>query len=399
MLKHMLKNLWFLFAQVITVCLAIFFAVKAIRPDLLDNNKPHVTTTILQSNANVGKQPSISTYRGGANKAMPSVVNIFTHSKVNRRLQSQQLDPLFEFFFRDKNLPQDENLEKSPKNVDSLGSGVIVTHDGYILTNNHVITGADTIEVALHDGRTVNAKIIGTDPESDLAVLKINLTKLPAITLAGGYNVEVGDVVLAIGNPFGVGQTITMGIISALKRNHLGINTFENFIQTDAAINPGNSGGALVDTNGNLIGINTAIFSKSGGNQGIGFAIPVLTAKQVMEQLINNGEVVRGWIGIIPRNIDQAIIDALGLKANTGAFVSKVMENGPAQIAGLKAGDIITKIDGKDIQDTASLLNTVAQIKPSTAVDCVILRQQQVIHVKITIGKRPNLQTRQTVLE
>ncbi|MFM2344466.1 MAG: Trypsin-like serine protease, typically periplasmic, contains C-terminal domain [Pseudomonadota bacterium] len=395
----MLKRLWVLFAQVITICLAVFFVIKSVRPDLLDNNKPQVTTTILQSNANVGKQPSILTYRGGANKAMPSVVNIFTHSKVNRKLQTQQLDPLFEFFFRDRNLQPEEDMEKSSKNVDSLGSGVIVTSDGYILTNNHVINGADTIEVALHDGRTVNAKIIGTDPESDLAVLKINLTKLPAITFAGGYNIEVGDVVLAIGNPFGVGQTITMGIISALKRNHLGINTFENFIQTDAAINPGNSGGALVDSNGNLIGINTAIFSKSGGNQGIGFAIPVLTAKQVMEQLINNGEVVRGWIGIIPRNIDQTVIDALGLKSNTGAFISKVMENGPAQKAGLKAGDIITKIGGKDIQDTASLLNTVAQIKPNTTVECTVLRQQQIISVKITIGKRPNLQAKQEPLE
>ncbi len=388
----MLKRLWVLFAQVIAICLAVFFVLKAVRPDLLENDKPSVTTTILQANTTAGKQPGILTYRGAANKAMPSVVNIFTHSKVNRRVQTQQLDPLFEFFFRDKNLQPEEELPNAAKNIDSLGSGVIITHDGYILTNNHVINGADTIEVALHDGKTVNAKIVGTDPESDLAVLKINLTKLPAITLAGGYNVEVGDVVLAIGNPFGVGQTITMGIISALKRNHLGINTFENFIQTDAAINPGNSGGALVDSNGNLIGINTAIFSKSGGNQGIGFAIPITTAKQVMEQLINSGQVTRGWIGIIPHNIDQSIINALSLKSNTGAFVNKVMENGPAQTAGLKAGDIITKIDGKDIQDTASLLNTVAQIKPGNSVNCSILRQNQIVNLKITIGKRQNLQ-------
>jgi serine protease DegQ len=388
----MLKRLWFLLAQVITVALGIFFVTKTLKPEWIDAKKPEITTTIVQSNTQTNKQNGALSYRNAATKAMPAVVNIFTHSKIERNLQRQQLDPLFEFFFNRRLAPEDNDNMPQEKQANSLGSGVIVTADGYILTNNHVVKNADSIEVALHDGRTVNAKLIGADPDTDLAVLKVNLNKLPFVALANDNSVEVGDVVLAVGNPFGVGQTITMGIISALKRNHLGINTFENFMQTDAAINPGNSGGALVDTSGTLIGINTAIFSKSGGNQGIGFAIPIQTAKQVMEQLIKSGEVTRGWIGIVPKNIDAQIMELLALKDKKGAFVAKVMEASPAQIAGLKVGDVIIRINDKEIIDTPTLLNTVAQIQPKTTAQFHIIRQQKNMLIDVNIQKRPNLQ-------
>jgi len=379
----MLKRLWFLFTQIVTVTMAIILAIQVFKPNLLTNST-NTSTTIVQSSP-TSKQNASSSYKQAAVKAMPSVVNIYTTSKI----RINQKDPILEFFFN--NIPENQLRPQRPneEKSSSLGSGVIVTQEGYILTNNHVIQGADSIEVALYDGRKSNAKVIGIDIESDLAVLKINLTNLPAITFSSNNSVEIGDVVLAIGNPFGVGQTTTMGIISALKRDHLGINTFESFIQTDAAINPGNSGGALVDTNGNLVGINTAIFSKSGGNQGIGFAIPATTAKQIMEQLITTGEVVRGWIGVIPRDIDIQLATALNLDTSNGTFIAKVMDNSPASLAGIKNGDIITKIDKQDIKDTNSLLNTIAQIKPNTKVSCQIIRKGQLINVSITIGKRP----------
>ncbi len=395
----MLKRLWFLLAQVITIALGVFFVVKTLKPEWINPSKPNITTTFVQTNTQPSKQTNTLSYRNAASKAMPAVVNVFTHSKIAQQIDRQQLDPLFEFFFN-RRFKSEENDGMSPhqEKQNSLGSGVIVTADGYILTNNHVVKNADSIEVALHDGRKVSAKLVGADPDSDLAVLKINLKEiLPFVAVANENSMEVGDVVLAIGNPFGVGQTITMGIISALKRNQLGINTFENFIQTDAAINPGNSGGALVDTSGALIGINTAIFSKSGGNQGIGFAIPIQTAKQVMEQLIKNGEVIRGWIGIIPKNIDAQIMELLSLKNTKGAFIAKVMEAGAAQIAGLKVGDVITRINDKEIIDTASLLNTVSQIKPKTTAQFHIIRQQKSMLIDVEIQKRPSLKGAQSL--
>jgi serine protease DegQ len=266
---------------------------------------------------------------------------------------------------------------------------VIVSSEGYILTNQHVVDGADQIEVALADGRTSSAKVIGVDPETDLAVLKINMTNLPTITLGRMDQTRVGDVVLAIGNPFGVGQTVTMGIVSALGRNHLGINTFENFIQTDAAINPGNSGGALVDVNGNLLGINTAIYSRSGGSLGIGFAIPVSTARSVLESIITTGTVTRGWIGVEPQDVTPEIAESFGLEQKSGAIVAGVLQGGPADKAGIKPGDILISINDDTITDTTRLLNVVAQIKPGTSVKVHLMRKSRELDLNVVIGKRP----------
>ncbi|HBO80006.1 MAG TPA: 2-alkenal reductase, partial [Cupriavidus sp.] len=273
--------------------------------------------------------------------------------------------------------------------VSSLGSGVIVSAEGYILTNHHVVDGADEIEVALTDGRKANAKVVGSDPETDLAVLKVTLKDLPAITLGRIENVKVGDVVLAIGNPFGVGQTVTMGIVSALGRSHLGINTFENFIQTDAAINPGNSGGALVDAQGNLLGINTAIYSRSGGSLGIGFAIPVSTAKQVMESIISTGSVTRGWIGVEPQDLTPEIAESFGLEAKEGALIAAVVQGGPADKAGVKPGDVLVSVDNQSISDTTALLNAIAQLKPGAEAKMKVIRRGKPTELTVTIGKRP----------
>jgi serine protease DegQ len=315
-------------------------------------------------------------------------VNIFTSKVVNKSKSAKkgaphQNEPWFRFFFGD----QAPNEEPSS----SLGSGVIVSPEGLILTNHHVIEGADEIEVAFADGRKRTAKLIGSDPETDIAVLKIDATDLPPpITLGKMESVQVGDVVLAIGNPFGVGQTVTSGIVSALGRNQLGINTFENFIQTDAAINPGNSGGALVDIKGNLIGINTAIYSRSGGNMGIGFAIPVNTAKQVMESIVTNGSVTRGWIGVEPQNLSKELAESLNLpKDTTGVLISGVLDGGPADKAGMKPGDVLTQVNGQAVNDVAALLNSIAQTNPGDEAKVTLLRKGKEMNIRIQVGKRP----------
>jgi serine protease DegQ len=316
---------------------------------------------------------------------MPSVVNIFTTKAARQSPHPLSNDPLFRHFFGDADPRQQDDKQFS------LGSGVIVSPEGYILTNNHVIESADEIEVALADGRKVSAKLIGTDPETDLAVIKIGLKNLPAITLGRLETTKVGDVVLAIGNPFGVGQTVTMGIVSALGRNHLGINTFENFIQTDAAINPGNSGGALVDSAGNLLGINTAIYSRSGGSMGIGFAIPVTTVKNVMEAIIKNGQVVRGWIGVEPQDITPELANSFGLAKTSGTIIAGVLKGGPADKAGIKPGDILISVDEKNVTDTTSMLNLVAQLTPGEKTKLTILRKSRESLVEVTVGKRPRM--------
>ena len=315
---------------------------------------------------------------------MPAVVNIFSSKNAPKRNNNPQAstDPWFRFFFGDR------APEQRQEPTASLGSGVIVSSEGYILTNHHVVEGADEIEVALTDGRKANAKVVGSDPETDLAVLKINLPD-PAITLGRLENVRVGDVVLAIGNPFGVGQTVTMGIVSALGRSHLGINTFENFIQTDAAINPGNSGGALVDADGNLLGINTAIYSRSGGSLGIGFAIPVSLAKQVMESIISTGSVVRGWIGVEPQDVTPEIAESFGLSRKDGALIAAVVQGGPADRAGLRPGDILTSVNGQPIADTTALLNSIAQLKPGAETKVAVSRKGKAVELTIVVGKRP----------
>ena len=311
---------------------------------------------------------------------MPTVVNIFT-SKATRQTHPLMKDPFFRRFFGDR-MPPEEQLA-------SLGSGVIVSADGYILTNNHVVEGADAIEVGLADGRKVAARIVGLDPETDLAVIRIAARDLPVMVLGDPDQARVGDVVLAIGNPFGVGQTVTLGIISALGRNNLHINHFENFIQTDAAINFGNSGGALVDTNGHLLGINSAIYSQTGGSVGIGFAIPVSTAKTVLDSIVKHGQVVRGWIGIESQDITPELADSFGLARSSGAIIAGVVRGGPADRAGIRPGDILVAVGGKKVGSTNDMLNLIAQLEPGSKAQMTILRKSREATLGVTVGRRP----------
>uniref|UniRef100_E1TAR4 HtrA2 peptidase n=1 Tax=Burkholderia sp. (strain CCGE1003) TaxID=640512 RepID=E1TAR4_BURSG len=386
----MLRRFWLFFAQAVTVLLALMFIIATLKPQWLQRQgqfgkqlaEPIVA--LREVAPGIGSGPATTSYADAAQKAMPAVVNVFSSKDGSLPPDPRAKDPLFRYFFGDKN-----NRKPREQPAANLGSGVIVSSEGYILTNQHVVDGADQIEIALADGRTTNAKVIGIDPETDLAVLKVNMTNLPTITLGRMEQTRVGDVVLAIGNPFGVGQTVTMGIVSALGRNHLGINTFENFIQTDAAINPGNSGGALVDVNGNLLGINTAIYSRSGGSLGIGFAIPVSTARSVLESIITTGSVTRGWIGVEPQDVTPEIAESFGLDQKSGAIVAGVLKNGPADRAGIKPGDILMNVNGQEITDTTRLLNVIAQIKPGTAAKVHLVRKNRELDVDVIIGKRP----------
>jgi Do/DeqQ family serine protease len=308
------------------------------------------------------------------------VVSINTSKTAARNPRSN--DPWFQFFFGDQVGQQTQA---------GLGSGVIISQDGYILTNNHVVEGADEIEVTLTDSRRAHARVIGTDPETDLAILKIELDKLPVIVLGNSDLLEVGDRVLAIGNPFGVGQTVTSGIISALGRTQLGINTFENFIQTDAAINPGNSGGALVDVHGNLLGINTAIYSRSGGSMGIGFAIPVSTAKMVLDGIVKDGQVTRGWIGVEPSELSPELAETFGVKATEGVIVTGVLQDGPGAMAGIRPGDVIVRVAGASINSVPNLLSTVAALKPGLPATFEVQRAGagNMMALNVTPGLRP----------
>ncbi|GGC06020.1 DegQ protease [Oxalicibacterium flavum] len=387
-----MRRLWLLFAQTVTIGLAILFIVTTLKPEwagsLFGGTHPVRSASVPMFEAPAEATPAQGSYREAARLAMPSVVNIFTSKNAAPAQHPFMDDPFFRKFFGDR---FDEEQEKQV----SLGSGVIVSPEGYILTNNHVVEAADEIEVALTDGRKAQGKVVGSDPETDLAVIKIDLKDLPAITLGHVEEARVGDVVLAIGNPFGVGQTVTMGIISALGRNHLGIlDAFENFIQTDAAINPGNSGGALIDVHGNLLGINTAIYSRSGGSLGIGFAIPVTTVKSVMDAIIRDGQVVRGYIGVEPQDITPELAESFGLKKTNGAIIAGVLKGGPADKAGIQPGDILLSIDGKAIADMSDMLNHIAQLKPGTKTKAVILRRNQEATLDIVIGQRPRAQSR-----
>lgn len=377
------RRLWLLFAQVVTVALALYFVVAALQPDWLGRSPVQVpvgpgarTVPVLQGQAG----PPTSSYREAAGRAMPAVVNILT-SKASRETHPILKDPFFRRFFGDR-LPPEEQLS-------SLGSGVIVSSEGYIITNFHVVEGADQIEVGLADGRKAAARVVGTDPETDLAVIRIGERNLPVMVLGQPDDARVGDVVLAIGNPFGVGQTVTMGIISALGRNNLHINHFENFIQTDAAINFGNSGGALVDIHGNLLGINSAIYSQTGGSIGIGFAIPVSTARTVLESIIKHGQVVRGWIGIESQDITPELADSFGLARKSGAIIAGVVRNGPADRAGVRPGDILLAVEGKAVANTGEMLNLIAQLAPGAKAKLKLMRQNRESTVDVTVGKRP----------
>jgi len=322
------------------------------------------------------------TYADAVTIAAPAVVNLYTTKVINKPAHPLFEDPQFRRYFGD-NGPKQRRMESS------LGSGVIMSPEGYILTNNHVTSGADQIVVALRDGRETLARVVGSDPETDLAVLKIDLKNLPSITLGRSDGLRVGDVALAIGNPFGVGQTVTMGIISATGRNQLGLNSYEDFIQTDAAINPGNSGGALVDANGNLTGINTAIFSKSGGSQGIGFAIPVKLAMEVMKSIIEHGQVIRGWLGIEVQPLTKELAESFGLTGRPGIVVAGIFRDGPAQKAGLQLGDVILSIDGAPAGDGRKSMNQVARIKPTDKVAIQVMRNGKEIKLSAEIGLRP----------
>lgn len=386
-----MRRLWLLFAQTVTVGLAIWFIVATLKPDwaagMLNGGKYRVriaSSTVPMQEAPASASPTQGSYREASKRAMPSVVNIFTSKEARQPKNPFMDDPVFRKFFGERFNDQEEKQF-------SLGSGVIVSSQGYILTNNHVVEAADEIEIALADGRKAAAKLVGTDPETDLAVIKVDLKDLPAITLGHIDQARVGDVVLAIGNPFGVGQTVTMGIVSALGRNHLGINTFENFIQTDAAINPGNSGGALVDANGNLLGINTAIYSRSGGSLGIGFAIPVSTVKDVMESIISTGQKVRGWIGVEPQDITPELAESFGLTKKSGTIIAGVLKTGPADKAGMKPGDILIAVEGKPVKDTTDMLNLIAQLKPGSKAKMTVLRKSQEVALDLTVGTRPKI--------
>jgi serine protease DegQ len=380
---------WLIFSQAVTILLAALFIVATLKPEWISEYK--VTTLIESTTFKVvggDSQLNPHSYHDAVRRSMPAVVNIFTSKslakpKARKEMRPNPSDPLSQFFFGEQPTQEQANT--------SLGSGVLVSPEGYILTNHHVISEADSIEIALVDGRRVKAQVIGSDPETDIAVLKIDAKSLPnPITLGNVESVRVGDVVLAIGNPFGVGQTVTSGIVSALGRDHVGINTFENFIQTDAAINPGNSGGALVDTRGNLIGINTAIFSNNGASMGIGFAIPVNLAKQVMESILKNGSVMRGWLGVEPQNLSNELLESLNLTSTTkGVLIAGVLGGGPADRAGVKPGDILIELNGRNLSDTRDLLNQVAQLAPGSEASLQILRKGKSISLKTTISKRP----------
>ena len=377
------RRLWLLFAQVVTVALALYFVVSALRPDWIGRVPVQVPVGAGARDVPVLQAPSgapTASYRDAAGRAMPAVVNILT-SKASREAHPILKDPFFRRFFGDRVPPEEQ--------MSSLGSGVIVSGEGYILTNFHVVEGADQIEVGLADGRKAPARIVGTDPETDLAVIRIGERNLPVMVLGEPDEARVGDVVLAIGNPFGVGQTVTMGIISAVGRNNLHINHFENFIQTDAAINFGNSGGALVDIHGNLLGINSAIYSQTGGSIGIGFAIPVSTARTVLESIIKSGQVVRGWIGIESQDITPELADSFGLGRESGAIIAGVVRNGPADRAGVRPGDILLAVEGKIVKNTGDMLNLIAQLAPGAKAKLKLMRQNRESTVDVTVGKRP----------
>ncbi len=384
-----MRNLWLIFAQTATVAVSVLFVVTTLKPEWLGRPGSGLQVVELRQATPSPSLPArAASYSDAVRKAVPSVVNIFTSKEIKTPRHPFLNDPLFRQFFGDR-------LEEDSQRATSLGSGVIVSPKGYILTNHHVVEAADEIEVALADGRKLKAKAVGSDLETDIAVLQVEGGSVPAITFGDTDAMRVGDVVLAIGNPYGFGQTVTMGIVSALGRSQLGINTFENFIQTDAAINPGNSGGALVDAAGNLVGINTAIYSqRSGGSLGIGFAIPASSAKQIMEQIIQTGGVTRGWIGVEAREITPEMGESFRLGATSGVLIEGVLRGGPAERAGLKPGDVLVAIEGKPVKDPNAMLNLVAALVPGKPASIRLRRDNKDVDVQVAVGKRPTQQRR-----
>jgi serine protease DegQ len=384
-------RLWLIFAQAATVAVAALFVISTFHPEWLPSRAPAGQLSVVQQAPSTGPLPAVASggsYYGAVQRATPSVVNIFTSKEIRSPRHPLLNDPIFRRFFG-------EQMQEDAQRASSLGSGVIVSNTGYVLTNHHVVEAADEIEVALHDGKKLLAKVVGNDPETDLAVLRVNADNLPAITFGSSDALKVGDVVLAIGNPFGVGQTVTAGIVSALGRTGLGLNTFENFIQTDAAINPGNSGGALVDVGGNLVGINTAIFSsRTGGSMGIGFATPVSIAKMVLEQIVKNGSVTRGWIGVEVQEITAPVAESFRLQTNRGALIAGVLRGGPADKAGVKPGDVLVEVEGRPVADPTSMLNVIAALAPGNTAKVKLKRAGKDVDASITVGRRPKPQAR-----
>ena len=375
-----LRRIWLLTAQVIAISTGVLVAWRAYGPVPVTAPAASVvsvreaTPVAIPASSDVAARLEAG-FRAAAKKASASVVNVYTRKTPPQRPEGRWR-------------PYGDSEQDPAQGQSSLGSGVIVAAQGYILTNNHVIAGADEIAVMLPDGKVAQARVIGTDPETDLAVLRVASRNLQPIVFADPASVQVGDIVLAVGDPFGVGQTVTQGIVSATGRNRLGINTFENFIQTDAAINPGNSGGALVDTAGHLIGINTAIYSRSGGSQGIGFAIPVSLARQVMEQIISTGRVARGWLGVSARDV---VNETTGVRA--GAALVGLLRDGPAYKAGLRAGDTVIAINDKEISDTAALVAETAALSPGTRTQFKVVRDGQSATITVELGQRPAART------
>lgn len=394
-----MRRLWLLFSQTVTVAVAVLFVVGTLKPGWLQRAPvqwapPSVSIApTLASPAADGQAKANPTQvlSAAAQRASPAVVSV-TARQSARSNNPHANDPWFRFFYGQRGEQQRQQPQVG------LGSGVIVAAEGYLLTNNHVIEGADDIRVRLLDGREAEARLIGTDPETDVAVLKIELDRLPVVSLGNIDQLHVGDAVLAIGNPFNVGQTVTSGIVSALGRSGLGLSTFENFVQTDAAINPGNSGGALIDINGNLVGINTAIYSRSGGSMGIGFAIPVDLAHQVMDSLVREGQVVRGWIGVQPRDLDPDFAQSFKLPISEGVLITGVLQDGPASEAGMKPGDVVTRIAGKPVASVSQLLTAVAGLQPQSQATIAVQRGAQALELKVTVARRPR-QDRQAASE
>jgi serine protease DegQ len=379
-----MRKLWLVFAQAVTITLAALFVITLVRPDWLAWRSHVVEVRESAAAPAPASQPPLAapgfSFSEAAKKAVPAVVNISATRQVRRRNPLLD-DPAFQRFFGERfNLPPETQL--------SLGSGVIVSREGYILTNEHVVEGVSDIQVTLSDSRTFAGKIVGSDPDTDLAVVRIQATGLTPITFGSSENAKVGDIVLAIGDPFSVGQTVTMGIVSAVGREIGTANPFGSFIQTDAAINPGNSGGALVDTNGNLIGVNTLIFSRSGGYQGIGFAIPVSLAKKIMEQIIETGTVTRGWFGVEVAPVSGELAESLGLKDTRGAIVGAIERGSPAEKSGMKLGDVIVAVNGKPTPDVTTALNAIAEVPPGKTVPVKVVRRNQELALDVVVGKR-----------
>ncbi|MFM7532060.1 MAG: S1C family serine protease [Rubrivivax sp.] len=375
-----MRRLWLIFAQAVTVAVAVLFVLATLKPDWVRGRGPLPTVAVFEAPPAPG-QPALagSGLRAAAAAALPAVVSVTAYARPVR--PGPGSDPTLRFF----------HGEQPPRGGARAGqgSGVIVSPQGYLLTNHHVIAGASEVEVRLADGREATARVVGTDPETDIAVLQLSLERLPAITLGDSRALQVGDPVLAIGNPFNVGQTVTAGIVSALGRSQLGLSTYENFIQTDAAINPGNSGGALVDVRGALVGINTAIYSPSGASLGIGFAVPIDLAREVMDALVREGRVVRGWIGVEPRDLTEELAESMRLPGREGVLVAGVLQGGPASAAGLRPGDVVLALGGQAVRSTAEMLRAVAALRPGARVAIRVQRGAQRQEVSVTVGERP----------